>query len=278
MRSLLFAPATKPELVAKLADRGADAVVFDLEDAVPLGAKVTARPQARAGAETLLAQPEGPAVWIRVNAVPTEWFEADVAEAIPRGVAGVVVPKVESGEQVQVVRAALAAAHLAELAIMAGIETAAGVVRADALLAPPVTHAYFGAEDYISDLGGVRTAHNQEVLYARSRVALAARVGGVHALDQVVTDFGDDRRFLADAAEGAMLGYRGKLCIHPAQVTLAHQAFTPSAEDVARARALLAAYEDAAAAGQGAIAFDGQMVDEPLARQARDIVFRAGGD
>ncbi len=113
------------------------------------------------------------------------------------------------------------------------------------------------------------------MLYARSRVALAARVGGVHALDQVVTDYGDDERFLADAGQGRGLGYRGKLCIHPAQVALTHQAFTPSGDEVARARALLAAYEQAAAEGQAAISFDGQMVDEPLAQRARDLVARA---
>ena len=278
MRSLLFAPATKPDLVPKLARRGADAVVFDLEDAVPDGAKIEARALARAGAEAVLAAPDGPAVWVRVNAVPTEWFVSDMGEALPRGLAGVVVPKIESVDQVGAVVDALARAGLDEADLMAGIETAAGVVRADALLDGAVTHAYFGAEDYIGDLGGVRTAHNTEVLYARSRVALAARVGGVHALDQVVTDFGDDQRFLDDAAQGRMLGYRGKLCIHPAQVALTHRAFTPSAEEVARARALLAAYDEAASGGQAAIAFDGQMVDEPLARQARDIVARAGED
>ncbi|MDH3705647.1 MAG: CoA ester lyase [Acidimicrobiia bacterium] len=274
MRSLLFAPATKPELVPKLAGRGADAVVFDLEDAVPAGAKVEARAQARHGAEQLLAT-AGPEVWVRVNAVPSEWFEADVAEALPTGLSGVVVPKVEDVAQVVDVVDALTRIGLTGCDLMAGIETAAGVLRAEVLLASPVTHAYFGAEDYISDLGGARSADNDEVLYARSRVALAARVGGVHALDQVVTDYGDDERFLADAAQGRRLGYRGKLCIHPAQVALTHQAFTPGADEVARARALLAAYEAAAADGQAAISFDGQMVDEPLARQARDVLARA---
>ncbi|MGI9603274.1 MAG: HpcH/HpaI aldolase/citrate lyase family protein [Acidimicrobiales bacterium] len=274
MRSLLFAPATKPELVAKLAGRGADAVVFDLEDAVPPTAKAEARALARTGAETLLGA-DGPEVWIRVNAVPTPWFVDDIAEALPPGLTGVVVPKIETRAQVAEAIDALAGAGRSDIGFMAGIETAAGVVGADHLLAAPVTHAYFGAEDYIGDLGGIRTDHSTEVLYARSRVALAARVGGIHVLDQVVTDLGNHDAFLADAATGRSLGYRGKLCIHPAQVDLTHQAFTPSAEQVARARELLAAYEQAAEHGQAAIDFDGQMVDEPLARQARDIVARS---
>ena len=136
------------------------------------------------------------------------------------------------------------------------------------LLRPPVAGAYFGAEDFIADMGGVRTASSTEVVYARSRVALAARVAGVLAIDQVVTHFGDEDGFLADAARGTPLGYRGKLCIHPAQVTLANRAFSPSPEEIDRARRLLAAYEDAAARGEAAIAFEGQMVDEPLARHA----------
>jgi citrate lyase subunit beta/citryl-CoA lyase len=140
------------------------------------------------------------------------------------------------------------------------------------LLVPPVVVAYFGAEDYIADLGGVRTLGSTEVLYARSRVALAARLAGVLAVDQVVTRLDADDHFLTDAAEGRALGYRGKLCIHPAQVALAHRAFSPSPEELDRARRLVAAYEDAMARGEAAIAFEGQMVDEPLARHARAVI------
>jgi citrate lyase subunit beta/citryl-CoA lyase len=110
------------------------------------------------------------------------------------------------------------------------------------------------------------------VLYARSCVALAARIAGVLAIDQVVTAFGDDAGFLEDAALGRSLGYGGKLCIHPAQVPLANRAFSPSPEEVDRARRLLAAYEAAATRGEAAIDFEGQMVDEPLARHARAVL------
>ncbi len=145
------------------------------------------------------------------------------------------------------------------------------------LLVAPVAVAYFGAEDYVADLGGVRTLGSTEVLYARSRVALAARLAGVPALDQVVTRLDAEDHFLTDAAEGRALGYRGKLLIHPAQVALAHRAFTPSAEEVDRARRLIAAYDDAVANGHAAIAFEGQMVDEPLARHARAVMAAAEG-
>jgi citrate lyase subunit beta/citryl-CoA lyase len=135
-----------------------------------------------------------------------------------------------------------------------------------------VRWCYFGAEDFVADMGGVRTPGNTEVLYARSRVALAARLGAVHALDQIVADFRDDARYLTEAHEARALGYGGKLCIHPAQVSLAHQAFTPSSDEVDRASRLLAAYEDAAARGEATIDFEGEMVDEPMARRARSVL------
>ena len=143
------------------------------------------------------------------------------------------------------------------------------------MLRAGVDVAYFGAEDFVADMGGVRTAGNGEVAYARAEVALAARLAGVALLDMVVTDFGDDERFSREAAEARALGYGGKLCIHPAQVPLANAAFVPSAGEVDRARRLLAAYDAAVAEGHAAIAFEGQMVDEPLARRARALVARS---
>jgi citrate lyase subunit beta/citryl-CoA lyase len=140
-----------------------------------------------------------------------------------------------------------------------------------------VTAAYFGAEDYVTDLGGVRTPGNAEVAHARAVVVLAARLAGVPAVDIVVPDFHDDDRFRREAAEARAFGYAGKLCIHPRQVALAHEAFVPSAEEVARARRLLAAYDEATARGTAAIAFEGQMVDEPLAARARGVLAAAEG-
>ena len=273
LRSLLFAPGNQGEVLAKLPRSGPDGVVLDLEDAVPADAKADARAVVADAAAALSADPAGPTVHVRVNAVASEWFAADVAQAVVAGIGGVVVPKLESADQVATVAAALDRHGLDDLWIVAGLETAAGVARAEEVLADErVTAAYFGAEDYIADLGGVRTAEGTEVLYARSRVALAARLTGTLAIDQVVTALGDEERFRADAATGRALGYRGKLCIHPAQVALAHAAFSPSRDEVDRAHRLLDAYEAAVAAGSAAIAFEGQMVDEPLARQARTLL------
>ena len=157
--------------------------------------------------------------------------------------------------------------------MIVGLETALGVADSRPLLSHRrVVGGYFGAEDFIADLGGVRTESNTEVLFARSMVALAGRLGGVPVLDQIVADFRNDDRFTAEARQARAFGYAGKLCIHPSQVPLANQAFTPTVEEVDRARRMLAAYADAAEAGLGAIEFDGQMVDEPLAAQARRVL------
>jgi citrate lyase subunit beta/citryl-CoA lyase len=118
----------------------------------------------------------------------------------------------------------------------------------------------------------VRRDDNFEIQFPRAQVALAARLAGVPALDVVVAQFSDADRFRREAAEARALGYAGKLCIHPSQVPLANEAFVPTAEEVDRARRLLAAYDEAVTAGRAALAFEGQMVDEPLARRARAVI------
>lgn len=272
MRSLLTVPANRLDLVAKAPRSAPDALFLDLEDGVPPAAKEVARADAVEATRRLADEHPAVQVLVRVNAIATPWFVGDVAEALTPGLTGVVVPKVESAADVRVVSDALAAAGVADLPILAGVESAAGVARAAEFLHGPVRWCYFGAEDFVADMGGVRTESNQEVLFARSQVVLAARLGDVHPVDQILADFRDDDRYLRDAREARALGYRGKLCIHPAQVALAHQVFTPSAEEVDRARRLLAAYEAAAARGEATIAFEGEMVDEPMARRARAIL------
>jgi citrate lyase subunit beta/citryl-CoA lyase len=272
LRSLLTVPASRPDLMAKAHRAEPDAIFVDLEDAVPANAKDSARENARTAVPELVAAHPGMAVFVRVNGLTTPWFDDDVRGALVAELAGVVVPKVESRADVDTIAAALASAGVPDLPVMAGVESARGVASADEVLTGPVRWCYFGAEDFVADMGGVRTRGNTEVLYARSRVALAARLADVHAIDQIVADFRDEARYLEDAAEGRTLGYRGKLCIHPGQVALAHRTFTPSAEEVDHARRLLAAYEEAAARGVAAIAFDGEMVDEPMARRARTVL------
>ncbi|MDP6979132.1 MAG: CoA ester lyase [Myxococcota bacterium] len=274
LRSLLFAPAVCPDFLVKLPESGADGVVIDCEDATPANAKAEGRSNAKEIAPQIAGQ--GAHVFVRVNAVASSWFDDDVREGLCGALAGIVVPKLDRIEHVDHAAAALDAAGHSDLTILAGLETALGVADACALLDHPRVHAaYFGAEDFIADMGGVRTESNHEVHYARSRVALAGRLAGVPVLDQVVTDFRNAEAFARETREARELGYRGKLCIHPGQVTLANEGFLPSEEEVDFARRLLDAYEAATAKGIAAIDFEGQMVDEPLASRARQILAAA---
>jgi citrate lyase subunit beta/citryl-CoA lyase len=271
VRSLLFMPASRADMIAKIPRLAPDVAVADLEDAVPTGGKEQAREIAVAAINALNPDPARArtTVLIRVNPVGTPWFAADVAAAAGCAAAGIVVPKLATPHELAHVRQVLAEHSWSGALLIAGLETALGVADARTLLANGVSAVYFGAEDYIADLGGRRTRAGAEVLYARSHVALAAHLAGLPAIDQAVMDLADEEHFLADAAGGRDLGYQGKICIHPRQVTLAHQVFTPTPAELAHAREILAVGQ----AGVGVV--DGQMVDEVHVRMARAVLARA---
>lgn len=274
LRSLLFASSVRPDLVVKMPRTGADGIVIDNEDATPANKKSAGRIQALGQAANFAADDAvSTQVFVRVNAVASEWFEDDIRIGLHPSLAGVLVPKVETVEHMETIGTALASAGLGHLGVFVGLETARGVADARQLLGHRLAIAgYFGAEDFVVDMGGVRTASNNEVSYARSHVALAGRLAGVPVVDQIVADFGDDDRCVRETAEARAMGYRGKLCIHPRQVAIVNEGFIPSKEEVSRASRLLALYEQALAAGHGAVAFEGQMIDEPLAAQARQLL------
>ena len=265
-RSVLFVPGDRPELAPKALRCGPDVVVLDLEDAVPPAGKVAAREAVRASVAALVGQVR---VGVRVNPPGTEWYADDVM-GLPEGVDAVVVPKLDTPSQLAAVADAVGGRP-----VVAGLETVRGALDARLVLGPPVVACYFGAEDYVADLGGTRTSHNAEVAYPRAHVAAAARLAGVPALDMVTIDFRDHDRFAAEARDARALGYAGKLCIHPDQVALAHEAFRPSADEVAWATELLAAFDEA---GGRTIAFAGQMVDEVVAARARAVLTTAAAD
>jgi citrate lyase subunit beta/citryl-CoA lyase len=259
-RSILFVPGNRPELAEKAGRSGASVVVLDLEDAVPPYGKTEARGLVGDAARALRGVVP---VAVRVNPPGTAWYDDDVA-ALPEGLLAVVVPKLESAAQLDEVGAALGGRS-----VVAGLETVRGVADAREVLRPPVISCYFGAEDYVVDLGGVRTEGNEEVAWARSWVAVCARLAGVAALDIVTLHYGDADRFLREATQARALGYAGKLCIHPSQVPLANGAFGPEPGEVEWAQRVLAAFEEA---GGTTIGFEGEMVDEVVAARARAIL------
>jgi citrate lyase subunit beta / citryl-CoA lyase len=254
-----------------LAHTAADVTVLDLEDAVPVEEKSAARVALGPFVSAVVAAAPSLIVLVRVNPIDTQWFSDDVRSAAQAGAAGVVLPKAGGAYDADAVLAEWSAGHgTSDPVLLAGLETAIGVeAPPDIVRAGGLSAVYFRAEDYIADLGGLRTESSTEVLYARSRVAMAAALGRIDTVDQVTVRYHDQEAFRSEARVARELGYRGKLCVHPDQVVLAHEAFNPTAQEVGRARAILDAL---AAAGGGVATFEGQMIDAPAAVAAKKIL------
>lgn len=256
IRAPLFVPANRPDRFAKAADSGADAVILDLEDAVAPSDK----DQARA---SLTSRPAGCPIIVRVNAQGTPWHEADLAAVASLPLSAVMLPKAEDPDR-------LATIASAGVPLIALIETARGLAEARRIAAlPNVARLAFGSVDYCLDLG---MQHLREALLpARAELVLASRLAGLAApLDGVTTRL-DATLALDDARHARALGMGGKLCIHPRQVAEVRQAFVPTEADLIWARRILAS-------GDGAAAVEGEMVDEPVRRRAREILRQFEGN
>jgi citrate lyase subunit beta/citryl-CoA lyase len=263
VRSYLFAPGSRPERFAKALEAGADAVILDLEDAVGLADKAVAR-DAIAG----WLSPERP-VLVRINGSDTAWFEDDLAICGLPGVAGVVMPKAERPEQV----AAVVARAGAGVPVLPLIETAAGIWNAHAVAtAPGVQRLLFGTIDFQVDMG--IDGEGEELLHFRSQLVLVSRVAGLQApVDGVCTAIDDPQRLQDETRRARRLGFGAKLCIHPKQVGVVRDCWTPTPEEVDWARRVVAAD---AASGGAAVALDGKMIDRPVLLKAREILAGAG--
>jgi citrate lyase subunit beta / citryl-CoA lyase len=272
LRSLLYTPADRPERYTKAWREGAaDAVCADLEDAVAEERKAEAR---RLTVDALRADPKAASLRaVRVNAADTPHHEADVAAALAAGCDLLVVPKCEDPHVLARLVARVEREAVAGTRVVAILETALGVLRADSLCAVPgIATVCFCAEDLAADVGLTRTPGNMEVLAARQRVALAAAAHRVPALDMVTVDFRDAARLEREAREARAWGYRGKMLIHPAQVAPVHAAFAPTAAELEWARKVVAAAEAGNAARGGVVVVDGRMVDVPVVEQARRLL------
>ncbi|GAA0603676.1 CoA ester lyase [Sporichthya brevicatena] len=275
-RSTLFVPATRPDLVEKVGRSGADVVVLDLEDTVPPPAKAGARSALPALIDLLTSLATGTRM-VRVNAPDSPWIGADLdalAAGALAGLDGLVVPKVDGPGSLDQLTKLADRAGLPELPILAGIESAQGVSQVEAI-APRVAAVYFGAEDFAADMRGRRTSHNTEVLYARSRVALAARVAEIPALDQVFFDVGDEAGFRREAGAARDLGYSGKMCLNPRQVRWSNEMWTPTPAETDWAVRAIAAYDEVTTRGEGVAFVDGRLIDLPVIRLARAVLAAA---
>jgi len=274
LRSLLFLPATAGHLLAKATERGADALVVDLEDAIPPDRKAEARPMARAAVEQLAAR--GAHVILRVNSEVHLW-QQDLLDMPLQCLAAVMLPKVETPTQLETFAQALAARaaargdHSAQAPpIAALLETPRGVLAAAQIAPHPALCALgFGAEDYAGALGvppepAALTWPAQQVLTCAHAHGLACwgLAGSIAVVDDVMG-------FEHTVRAGRAMGFTGSVCIHPRQVPIVNRGFSPTADERAWAARVVAADEAARAAGLGAVLLDGRMIDRPIVERAR---------
>lgn len=280
LRSMLFVPGNNMRMIHKARALPADAVVLDLEDAVPPMDKETARLFIRDSIADLAGH--GVQVFVRLNAAATGLLEADLDWVVQAGLRGLVLPKAEHAQEVRVLNQALAS-RLAEkqidppeVAIVPQIESARGLLHAAEIAAiPGVAALAFGALDYAHDMGISLSPDGVELLYPRSHLAVAARAAGVQAIDTPWFDVEDQEGLQREARLARQLGFGGKLLIHPRQIEPVNTLFSPSESEVEAARKVVEVFRQAKARGIGAVSLDGKMVDIASYELAQGVVARA---
>ncbi|MDM0052037.1 CoA ester lyase [Variovorax sp. J22R115] len=264
-RSLLFVPGHQAARFDKACQSGADAVVLDLEDAVPPDRKEDARAQVAHWLAARRGNTEPhPLVAVRINAADTPWHAADLSLCAGAGVEALMLPKAEDAAVLRAIATVLPAVALWPL-----VETARGIARLDEIAsAPGVQRLVFGTIDFQADLD--IEGDGQELLFFRSRIVLASRLAGLQSpVDGVSTAIDDPARIEADALHARRMGFGGKLCIHPKQVAVVNRGFSPTLAQVDWARRVI----DADAASGGApVTVDGKMVDRPVVLKAQAVL------
>ncbi|MBR4288055.1 MAG: CoA ester lyase [Clostridia bacterium] len=280
-RSLLFLPGNNPNMLINGNVLGADAVIFDLEDAVSPSEKDAARILVRntlkymdfCGCETV----------VRINSVDTPYWKEDLREIIPQKPNMILLPKTSSPEDICLVDEYIGELEKNEkmepgsVDLMPLIETALGVENSFliATAAPRVKALFLGAEDLTADLQCKRTKEGREIEYARTRLVVAARAAGIEVYDTPFTDVNDDEGIFVDAAVAKALGFSGKASISPRHVDAINEVFSPTLEEIEYAYEVMDAIALAKKQGKGAIALHGKMIDAPIVARAERVLAAA---
>lgn len=280
LRSVLFAPGNEPRKVSKVAGFGADAIILDLEDAVPDAEKVAVRPIVRAA----VAEMSAPIVCVRVNGFDSGLTEGDIEAIVGPGLDAIMIPKVAGADEVLEADRLIALAErqqglaVGTIRILALIETCTGVLHASSAAAASsrILTLAFGSGDLARDLDlpAIRqSADGAELQFARSKLVYDARAAGLaRPVDGPHLAVRDLEGFEVDCHVARRLGYQGKTCLHPAQVPIANRVFAPEPEEVALAHRVIEEFKAAEAQGSAAIMVDGVFVDYPIVKKAEGIV------
>ncbi len=277
LRSLLFVPGNNARRVEKALGLTADAVILDLEDAVAAAEK----PAARVCVAAALAQPRRCLAYVRINALGTAWCYRDLVEIVRPGLDGIILPKAESASDVRTIDWIMGelererGIERGSIDLIPIIETGRGLAAIDEICASGgrLRRVVFGAADFTLDMNMQWTRDETELAQARAAIVLASRVAGIEPpLDTVWARLQDVDGLRASVLTSLRTGFQGRMCIHPDQIAIVHEIFTPSDEECARAEKVVAAFEQAEREGLASIRVDGQFVDYPIVEKARRTV------
>ena len=277
-RSMLFVPGNAPKMMVSCGYFGADAIIFDLEDAVSPMEKDAARLLVRGAVGNL--ELNGCEVIVRINGLDTDLWEKDLKAIVPQKPDLIMLPKTANCDDVRKLDSALLTLEVQSglpaggIGILALIETAMGVENAFSIATAcgRVAGLFLGAEDLTADLRCQRTKEGHEIDYARQRLVMAARAAGIEVYDTPFTDVNDDEGIETDAAYAKSLGFSGKASISPRHLSAINRCFSPTQAEVAYAREVLDAIEEAKRSGRGAIALHGKMIDAPIVNRAKQTL------
>lgn len=287
LRSWMFVPGDRQRMIDKAMGLSVDAIMMDIEDGVAPAEKDAARRQIAAALDGLAPRLDEagfrtPARYVRINKVGSERMIEDLDAVVRPGLEGLVVPKVDSVAEIDVVDDVIARLEVERhvpagtIRYLVAIESPVGLFNAYAIAAASARTIglIFGAEDFCREMALPlkREGEAADLIYARSHIATAAAAAHVQAVDGVWTDLNDPEGLKRHARQARRLGMSGISIIHPSQIVEANAAFTPTPEDVEYASAVLKAFEEARARGEGAIAFRGQLLDYPIVDRARQTV------
>lgn len=275
-RSVLYMPSSNERALEKAKTLAVDALILDLEDAVAPDAKEQARENACAAAKS--GDYGNRELTIRVNGIGTQWHDADLAAASAAGPDGIVVPKVNSADEVRQLVAAMEAAGAPEhTKLWAMIETPVAILHAEEIARASDRLAVFvmGTNDLVKELGAEHVPGRAPIQSSLQLAILGARAAGIAIVDGVFNHVKDADGFAAECRQGRELGFDGKTLIHPGQVDACNAAFAPSEDEVANAREIIAAFESAQAEGRGVVTVGGRMVENLHVDTARKVLATA---
>ncbi len=281
LRSLLFVPGNTPRMLDRALNLRPDAFIPDMEDSVPWDEKSNAREVVAAYIPQM--SQAGVSVIPRVNSLDTGLLESDLAAIIGPHIYGVSVGKMDNPQILRKVVGIIqrlelkAGLPIGRTKLVPWIESAEAIVGLSDICGASsrIVAVAFGAEDFTNDMGIERTDSDAEIAYARGAIAVAARAAGILALDTPFFAFRDPDALRENSLASRRIGFRGRFAIHPAQIEILNEVFSPSEEEVNHARRVIEAFEEAAAMGRGSTSLDGKVVDVPVVKRAQALLEQA---